>query len=234
MSKASRNLTRLFRAVGAEHDPAACDECRAQLPSFVEAEMAGEDAAALYPTVMDHLATCADCDAEYATLLDLLMKDAAGELPEPATYPKAKLPSALRLRRLARKIAQSALAALAPERAQELALAAQTFFEQAARSSERLTLRNAALPMGLGGLDSETLPTLMAAYYSLNTILEKHTADELRALSEIGALENVLRQIARDEAKRYDLRGKIEAAFVDSFVKQALADVPLLLDLASQ
>ncbi len=227
-------LNRLFRAVSGEHDPAFCDECRALLPELVEAEMAGEDVAALYPTVLDHLDTCADCDAEYAVLLDLALTEERGELPQPATYPDLKLPQPVLVRRFVRRLAQAVLDTLAPQHAQELAVVAKTFFEQLAGAVGRLTLQESpSLPMGLGGQRSETLPTVMAAYYAVATLLEKYTAAELQVLSEKGALENVLRQIARDEAKRHDLRGKAEKVFVDGLVKETLADLPTLLALAS-
>lgn len=234
MSDETEGLSRLFRAAGGEHNPADCDECRAHLPSLVEAEMAGEDVSKLYSQALAHLDTCADCDEEYAALLDLALAEERGELPQPTTYPALKLPRAIRMQRVVRQVAQAVLGALNPQRAQELAVVTQTFFEQLAESPGRLTLREAAsLPMGLGGRAPETLRAVMAAYYALNTLLEKHSVAELKALVEQGGLEPELRTIARAEAKLNNLRGGAEKIFVDTFVKQILDGLPTLLELSS-
>lgn len=233
MSDMPEGLNRLFRAASSEHNPEGCDECRGWLPSFVEAETAGEDVSLLYPQVLAHLDTCADCDEEYAALLDLALMEAQGQLPQPGEYAELRLPRPLRLRRLVRQITQAVLAALDPESIGDLGPVAQAFFEQLAETPGRLTLQKAALPMGLGGLESETLPTLMATYYTLTTLLEKHSAVELQTLAEQGGLEKELRQTARQEAKRQALRGKAERVFVDHFVQQALGDLSSLINLAS-
>jgi len=47
-----------------------------------------------------------------------------------------------------------------------------------------------------------------SAAYEFYHSVKQGAADELRTLSEKGALGNAVRQIARDEAKRHDLRGK--------------------------
>lgn len=234
MSDVPESLNRLFRATSGEHSPADCDEYRAWLPSLVDDEMAGKETTRLYPQVLAHLDTCAECDEEYAALLDLALMEERGQLPQPATYPEVKLPRQIRLQRLVQQIARTTLNALDPRHVQELTLVAQSFFEQLAEAPGRFKLQSAAMPMGLGGLESATLPALMATYYALTTLLDRHSVAELQALARRGTFEKELQQTGRKEARRHNLRGNAERTFVDHFVKQVLADLPTLLDLASE
>lgn len=216
------NVDRLFRAAGGDPDPIPCEECRALLPRFVQAEIEGEDARHLHPKVASHLDGCIDCDAIYAEMLDIAVSEERGELPkvEPSPF---NLPLALRLRRLTRQIARAAMSWIDPRQVDDVDVVAQVFFERLAGTTERLTLQPSALPLGLGKNDTLALPLVMASYYAMQSFLAKYTLPDIEALQDQNALEKVLNEFATEEVKRYNLQGKGYEVFVKTFVEQVLS-----------
>lgn len=72
-----------------------CRGCQDQLSAYVEADLAGNDAAAAFPTVHAHLAGCATCQRAHAELRTLLALEQSGRLVEPpvaATFDFRYLP----------------------------------------------------------------------------------------------------------------------------------------------
>ena len=66
-------LKRLVRAIiTVRPDEIGCDECFEELDRFVEATLAGKNAAEAMPLVQDHLERCRDCREEYEALLTAL------------------------------------------------------------------------------------------------------------------------------------------------------------------
>ena len=59
----------------------SCSECFDQVSSFVDVELAGEDAAGRMPQLRQHLDQCAACREEYETLRDLRRLEKDGQLP---------------------------------------------------------------------------------------------------------------------------------------------------------
>jgi hypothetical protein len=53
-------------------DEIDCDRCFEELDRFVEATLAGKNAAEAMPLVQDHLERCRDCREEYEALLTAL------------------------------------------------------------------------------------------------------------------------------------------------------------------
>jgi hypothetical protein len=216
------NLDRLFRAAGSEHDMIQCEECRALLPGYVQAEMEGEDMRHLYPQVASHLDGCIECDGVYAELLDIAASEERDELPK-VESPPFNLPSDLRLRRLTRQIARAAMSWIDQRQVDDVDVVAQVFFERLAGVAGRLTLQPSAMPLGLGNNDSAALPLVMASYYAMQAFLAKHALPDVKSLRDQNALEKVLNEFAMEEAKRHDLRGKSRDAFVKTFVEQILS-----------
>ncbi len=229
MSELPEGVERLFRAARGEHDLAECEACRAGLPTFVEAEAEGEDAARVYPAVAAHLDVCEACGEEYAALLDIALAEAAGLPGAPGAAPPLVLPRPLRLRRWAHNVASAALDALQRGR-EELDGAAQAFFD--ALDGERLAVAERSTAFGLGPADSDALPLTMAAYYALLDLTERH-GPALRALAEAGQLRPELERAAGEEARRAGLRGPAAEAFVSSFVDAASANEAEFLDLTA-
>ncbi|HZR96752.1 MAG TPA: hypothetical protein VFA56_13730 [Gaiellaceae bacterium] len=59
----------LERALGPVAPQVSCDECFAQIDRYVELEAAGNDVAALFPTMRAHLDGCPACREEHDDLL---------------------------------------------------------------------------------------------------------------------------------------------------------------------
>ena len=234
MSNKRDGLARLRRAMSElNEDPSVThDDYLAQLPALVEAEMAGADIRRLYPELLAHLDWCAGCEAEYAALLDLALAEARGALTAPAKYPRLQLPPTVALRQLVRQMAAAILQA--PTQLEDLATVVQTFFEEVDHSTTRLTLEpNSPLVMGLNDKSPAPLPRVMAIYYALETLLKRFSALELRNLTQ-PQLEAELQQIAQQEAQRHFMKGKAAEMFVASFVQEAMAAMPTILDVAAK
>ena len=60
-----------------------CQACQAGLAAYVDAELAGQPAAGLFPAVSEHLTTCAACRLELAELRSLLELERQGRLEQP-------------------------------------------------------------------------------------------------------------------------------------------------------
>jgi hypothetical protein len=63
------------RLLGPDGPEVDCDECFDQLDTFVEAELAGADAAASHPGMAAHLEGCPACREDYESLKDLIASE---------------------------------------------------------------------------------------------------------------------------------------------------------------
>lgn len=82
----------LVRAVlGLPDDGLGCDECQAQLPAYVDAEIGGCSGHARYLPVKHHLLLCSDCAAIYLELIELALVEEQGRLDQPTHYPEPDL-----------------------------------------------------------------------------------------------------------------------------------------------
>lgn len=64
---------RLIRDILTAHPgEIGCDECFAQLDTFVELRLAGRPAAEMMPLVQEHLLRCTNCREEYEALMAAL------------------------------------------------------------------------------------------------------------------------------------------------------------------
>lgn len=87
------SLFHLARALTGLEDPEiTCEACQAEIADFVDSEMIGEDAGALFPAVKRHLDLCPVCDEIYQDLLDVNWQLLSDALPRPA-IPQPRLPS---------------------------------------------------------------------------------------------------------------------------------------------
>ena len=67
----------LCRLLGPAEEEIGCDECFEQLDTYVELEVAGEDADAGVPGLRAHLEGCPACREEHESLLALVRDDSA-------------------------------------------------------------------------------------------------------------------------------------------------------------
>ena len=64
----------LGRLLGPAGPEIGCDECFEQLDRYVELELAGADADAQVPGMLAHLAGCAACAEDHASLLTFVAR----------------------------------------------------------------------------------------------------------------------------------------------------------------
>ena len=62
----------LRRLLGPREPEIGCDDCFANLDSYVELELSGEDADAAVPGLREHLVGCPACREEYESLRALV------------------------------------------------------------------------------------------------------------------------------------------------------------------
>jgi hypothetical protein len=232
MSDSGDNARRLLRALSTGEEVGDHAACLAALAEFLEAEMADEDVARLFPEVQAHLDICEECDALHTEMLDLLMADELGLIPELDHLPSLRMPREVLVRRWARNAAGAALDALRQSR-RDLDSAAEAFFDALAQTPGRLGLQEISLAFGLGESDSEALPFVAAAYYALAGIsreVEKTSLD-LQSKAEAGQLPGMLERTAREEAERVGLRGEAAQTFARALVVYALSNLAQLADL---
>lgn len=218
---------RLIRALSNQPAPEDHAVCQAALSEFIEAEIAGDDTGRLFPEVQSHLDICEECDALHTAMLDVFLADEANQIPEPERAPTLRLPAAVRLRHWATETAGRALDALRQSR-EDLEGAVQAFFKALAQSSGRLELRTSPQAFGLGESESEALPLVMAAYYTVVNVSRqlRRAGLELAPLVERGGAQPIFERAAREEAARVGLKGPAAQQFVQAFVAQALGDLP--------
>jgi hypothetical protein len=68
-----RDLIRVL--LGTDHADPGCDEALVVLDGYVEAELEGRDAEALFPGIAEHLRNCSACVEDHAGLLALARED---------------------------------------------------------------------------------------------------------------------------------------------------------------
>ena len=74
----------ILAAVFDDAPPAeACQACQADLAAYVEAELDGQPAAGLFPTVAEHLETCVACRQEHGELKSLFTSERQGRFEQP-------------------------------------------------------------------------------------------------------------------------------------------------------
>lgn len=78
-------FARLARQLLPSEAPATpfCPACENDLPAYVEAELAGDDASARFPAVAAHLVSCAACAEAYGELRSLFAAEQAGAFEQP-------------------------------------------------------------------------------------------------------------------------------------------------------
>ena len=72
MSTDDTDREQVERLLGPVDPQVTCEECFALLDQYVDAEVAGEDAAARFPAMRAHLEGCPACHEDHASLRDLV------------------------------------------------------------------------------------------------------------------------------------------------------------------
>lgn len=236
-------LLHLARAVAGVHDQTiTCEECRAQLPSYVDAEVGGLAVGQLYPQVKHHLDLCLDCEMEYLEMLELALIEDAGELPVPETLPAPVLSFLPPLsfvetaREMVTRVTERVLAILAPDRLEELTIIGDTFFARVEELGGRFSLRQApAVALSLGAEEvSMALLSLAASYEATRRIAETFTAQEIQAHADQENLADILAQVAEKVARETMMSRKEARVFAQIYAEGARDEISTWLSLAER
>jgi hypothetical protein len=234
-------LLHLARAVAGARDQAiTCEECRAWLPSYVDAEIGGLPVGQLYPQVKRHLDLCADCQAEYLEMLELALVEDAGELPVPEALPAPDLsflpsPSFVETaRETVTRVTERFLEILDPDRLEELTIIGDTFFARVEELGGQFSLRQApAMALGLGAEEaSMALLSLAASYETTRRIAETFSAQEIRAHADQEDLADILAQVAKKVARETMMSRKEARLFAQIYAEGARDEMDTWLSLA--
>ena len=234
-------LLHLARAVAGMHDQTiACEDCRPQLPSYVDAEIGGLPVGQYYPQVKRHLDLCADCQAEYLDMLELALVEDAGELPVPKIIPTPDLsflpPLSFveRAREMVTRVAERVLETLDPDRLEELTIIGDTFFTRVEELGGQFSLRQApAMALGLGAEEaSMALLSLAASYETTRQIAETFSVQEIQAHADQEDLADILAQVAEKAARETMLGRKEARLFAQIYAEGAQDEISTWLSLA--
>ena len=228
--------------VGADETTMTHDECLSWLPSFVEAEMGGLPAARLYPEVKRHLDGCANCEAEYAQMLELAMAEEAGELPPVASDQQPDLsfiPPLLAppsLSDVVRAFARHVVAATQPDLQADLRRVMDPFFRQVERLGGRFQVgRQFEQAMGMGQPERlEASRYLAATHLATQSLVDTLTPDALDAQAVTGELRETLRRLAEQAARSAHLDRAAVQAFAATYADLGVRDRDTLSALLAQ
>ncbi|MBI4674681.1 MAG: hypothetical protein HY741_23805 [Chloroflexi bacterium] len=212
--------------------------CRAALPEFVDAELAGDAVAKLYPAVKHHLDRCDECGREYAELLDTAWAEQRGALVKPRAMPRPDLsflpqpPSTRSLPEIVLEWTRRLLPTFAPGRERELAVIADTFFTRVAPLKTFELRAGAVQAMGLGRREtSPALETLAACYVATQQLVSQTTRQELDAWLAQGTFAQNVETRARDAAQQIGIPRKQAASFARAYAAQIAQDPSALKEL---
>lgn len=225
-------LQRLGEALWSEPDPQLTHaECRAALPQFVDAELAGEPVAKSYVAVKHHLDHCDTCSAEYAELLETALAEEGGTLLKPNSVPRPDLsflptPAPTRsLQEIVLEWTRGLLPTFAPGRERELAVIADTFFARVLPLKTYDLRVGAVQAMGLGRRESSVaLETLAACYASTQLLVNETTRQEMDAWLAQGTFTQNVETRALDAAHQIGIERKTAARFARAYAEQLSQD----------
>ena len=230
-------VTGLVRAINGQPDRAiGCDECRAELPAYVEAETGGLPIGQKYPHIKHHLKGCAECEAEYVAILHLALADETATAPARATMPLPDLsflPS-LKLADYVRVLTEEIVAAIAPGLTEELHAIADLFFERVAELGRQFQFGPGMAPaLGFGaGETPEALKLLAATYAATAALTADHPANELETQARTGQLASLLQSEAQQAARQVRLSSSQAKRFAAAYSRLAARDSRTLQQLA--
>ncbi|MDL1895071.1 hypothetical protein FBQ82_02250 [Anaerolineae bacterium CFX7] len=225
-------LKRLRDALwGEPEDDISHAECRALLPTFVQAEADGEPVAKLYARVKHHLDHCDECGEEYALLLDLELAEVRGEIEfASAISPAAPRSLEQTLQELARRIVES----LAPASLPEFGVIAETFFARVEQLGTFELRPSAAQALGLGRRDTNpALNILAASYAATQTLAREITRAQFEEWIARDTLETEIETRADAAARAVGIQRELAARFARVYAEQIAREPDALRDLLS-
>lgn len=223
-------LQRLGDALWNTNDDALSHEaCIEMLPEFVDAEVARQSVAQLFPAVKHHLDRCDTCAQEYAELLEAEWAEQRGALMKPQNIPRPdlsflpKITPQPSLQEMVLERTRALLPLLAPAHLRELAVIADTFFARVQQLGTFELRLGAAQALGLGQRDTNPALTFLAAsYVATQTLLNQITRAQFDQWSHQGTLQQELETRAVTAARAIGIERETAARFARAYTQQII------------
>lgn len=219
-------LQRLGDALWNEADePPSHAACLEQLPAYIDAELAGQPVARIFPAVKHHLDRCDTCGQEYAGLLETEWAEQRGVLAKPETIPYPDLsflpPSRSQLETLVLKYARAVLAVLDPKNLPNLDAVAAAFFAppKPGQALEERAVYTVDLDNAPGGTGA-ALTTLAASYATTQSIAAQVTRAQFDSWTGQARIKQNVEPLADASARAIGLNSAAAASFARVYAEQ--------------
>lgn len=230
-------VEKLARAVlGESGADLSHEECLAALPTYVDAEVAGEPIAQKFPRVKWHLDGCEECSAQYAELLQVALTEQAGEIPVPAVMPEPDLTFLLDLPGFVRKIATRILRTISSISLPDIASIAEVIFEQIEVLGGKFVLQPGLarqLALDSGEL-SEATVTLALTYAATQRIVKSLTPEQIDVLLAENRLQAQVENVALATAREIRVETSLAKRLAQEYARHVCADPDVLCALVKQ
>jgi len=232
------SLEPLARAVFGESEPdVSHEECLAALPSYVDAEIAGEHIADKFPRIKRHLDLCEECSTQYAELLEVALAAQEGEIRVSDVIPKPDL-GFLRdafsdfVIEKARRILQMLSSAPLPD----LTAIAEVIVTQIeARGGKFILQPGLAHQLALdAGEVSEATIVLAMTYAATQRLVQSLTPAQIDTLQTENRLQTRVEEIATATAQEIQIETSLAKRLAREYARLVGADVQSLRALIQQ
>jgi len=232
-------VEKLARAVLGESDAdLSHEECLAALPTYVDAEMAGERIADKFQRIKRHLDVCEECSAQYAELLQVTLAEQADEIPVPAAIPQPNLTflQPVRLPDFVTEKATRILRSISSAPLPDLASIAEVIFEQIDALGGKFVLQPGLarqLALDSGEL-SEATVTLALTYAATQRIVKSLTPGQIDTLLAENRLQAQVENVAIAAAQEIQIETLLAKRLAQEYARHVCANSDELRELVRQ
>ncbi len=233
-------VAKLARAVLGESDAdLSHEECLAAIPTYVNAEMAGEHIAKKFPRVKRHLDTCEECSAQYTELLQVTLAEQAGAILVPSAIPSPNLDFLLQPIKLPDFVLRQAiqiLRTISSAPLPDLASIAEVIFERIDALGGKFVLQPGLarqLALDSGEL-SEATVTLALTYAATQRIVKSLTPEQIDASLAENRLQAQIEDMAIAAAREIQVGTSQAKCLAQEYARHICADPAELRALVRQ
>ncbi len=232
------SLEPLARAVlGESESDVSHEECLAALPSYVDAEIAGENIADKFPRIKRHLDLCEECSTQYAELLEVALAAQEGEIRVSDVMPEPDLGflhdafSDFVIEK-ARRMLQTLSSAPLPD----LKAIAEVILAQIEARGGKFILQPGLahqLALDAGELSEATI-ALALSYAATQRLVQSLTPAQIDALQTENRLHTHIEEIATTTAQEIRVEPSLAKRLAREYARLVGADVQGLRALSQQ
>jgi hypothetical protein len=232
-------VEKLARAVlGESGADLSHEECLAALPTYVDAEVAGEPIAQNFPRVKRHLDACEECSAQYAELLQMTLAEQSGEIPMPLAIPAPDLAflSPPKLSDFVTEKARTILRAISSAPLPDLERIAEIVSEQIEALGGKFVLQpGLARQLALDSSElSEATVALAVTYAVTQRIIKSLTPEQIDVLFAENRLQAQVENVAIATAREIRVETSLAERLAQEYARHVCADPDVLRALVKQ